>query len=90
VVAAVRHRLRVRSERISGLNRKTRLLIGLALAGVIGPALGVSGNAHHSWGMTIAAVLFSLSGVGLLLSGIFAAKEIPGSPDDDSGSVKDE
>jgi hypothetical protein len=53
---------------------RARLLIGVLLAGTIGPAMGIAGNSDHSWGKTIAAVCFALVGCAFIVREALNAK----------------
>jgi hypothetical protein len=53
---------------------KPKFFAGLLLAAIIGPALGISGNSMHSTGMIVAAICFSLTGIGLMLFELIASK----------------
>lgn len=46
---------------------RTKLFIGGLLAGLIAPALGISGNSSGSPGQIIAAMCFTLVGAGLIV-----------------------
>jgi len=53
---------------------RTKIITGCVLAGVVAPALGITANAVHSWGMNVAAVCISLTGVGLMLHEILSRR----------------
>jgi formate-dependent nitrite reductase membrane component NrfD len=61
---------------------RTKLFIGVLLAGVIAPALGISGNAGESSGRIIAAMCFTLIGTGLIVREAWVSKRSDVKPRD--------
>jgi len=56
---------RIYNQRSLKMNQ-TKFAIGTVLAGIVGPSVGIGGNVLRLWGMTVAALCFSLGGLALM------------------------
>ena len=50
---------------------RVQVVIGMLLAGIFGPALGIYANNSHERGMIIPALVINLTGVALMLHALW-------------------